>query len=54
MKYKRILLKVSGGALSGKDCVFDKEALDKITDEIIEASKSGVEVAVLVGRRKYF
>lgn len=55
MKYKRILLKVSGGALSGnKDCVFDKDALDRITDEIIKASKAGVEVAVLVGRRKYF
>ena len=33
MKYKRILLKVSGGALSGdKDC-FNKDALDRITNE---------------------
>lgn len=55
MKYKRILLKVSGGALSGvKDFGFDKESLDRITDEIIKASKAGIEVAVLVGRRKYF
>jgi uridylate kinase len=55
MKYKRILLKVSGGALSGKnDFGFDKDALDRITDEIIKASKAGVEVAVLVGGGNIF
>ena len=55
MKYKRILLKVSGGALSGKnDFGFDKEALDRITDEIIKASNSGVEVAVLIGGGNIF
>ena len=38
MKYKRILLKLSGGALSGKNNEnFDKEKLDAITDEIIHA-----------------
>ena len=52
MKYNRILLKVSGGALSGdKDFGFDKASLDRITDEIIKAGKAGIEVAVLVGRR---
>lgn len=55
MKYKRILLKVSGGALSGKnDFGFDKEALDRITDEIIKANKAGVEVAVLIGGGNIF
>ena len=55
MKYKRILLKVSGGALSGKnDFGFDKEALDRITDEIIRANKAGVEVAVLIGGGNIF
>ena len=55
MKYKRILLKVSGGALSGKgDFGFDKEALDRITDEIIKASEGGVEVAVLIGGGNIF
>lgn len=55
MKYKRILLKVSGGALSGKgDFGFDKEALDRITDEIIKASNEGVEVAVLIGGGNIF
>ena len=55
MKYKRILLKVSGGALSGKgDFGFDKDALDRITDEIIKASEGGVEVAILIGGGNIF
>ena len=55
MKYKRILLKVSGGALSGKgDTVFDKEALDRITDEIVRANEAGVEIAVLIGGGNIF
>jgi len=55
MKYKRILLKVSGGALSGKnDFGFDKDALDRITDEIINASQAGVEVAVVIGGGNIF
>ena len=55
MKYKRVLLKVSGGALSGNNKEgFDKEALDRITDEIIKASKAGVEIAVLIGGGNIF
>ena len=54
MKYKRILLKVSGGALSGSNECFNKEGLEKITDEIIKASNAGVEVAVLVGGGNIF
>lgn len=54
MKYKRILLKVSGGALSGNNECFNKEGLEKITDEIIKASNAGVEVAVLVGGGNIF
>lgn len=55
MEYKRILLKVSGGALSGKsDFGFDKDALDKITDEILKASQAGVEIAVLIGGGNIF
>ena len=55
MKYKRILLKISGGALSGKnDFGFEKEALDQITDEIIKASEAGVEIALLIGGGNIF
>lgn len=55
MKYKRVLLKLSGGALSGdKDFGFDKESLERITDEIIKAVNAGIEVAVLVGGGNIF
>ena len=55
MKYKRILLKVSGGALSGQnDSVFNQDALDRITDEIIKAANAGVEVSVLIGGGNIF
>lgn len=55
MKYKRILLKLSGGALSGKNNEnFDKEKLDAITDEIINARENNVEVAILVGGGNIF
>ena len=55
MKYKRVLLKLSGGALSGdKDFGFDKQSLERITDEIIKAINAGIEVAVLVGGGNIF
>ena len=55
MKYKRILLKLSGGALSGdKNFGFDKDMLEHITNEIINAKKMGVEVSVLVGGGNIF
>lgn len=55
MEYKRILLKLSGGALSGKNNEeFDKDKLNAITDQIIEARKNNIEVAVLVGGGNIF
>lgn len=55
MKYKRILLKVSGGALGGSNGEnFDKEKLNFITDEIIKARETGVEIAILVGGGNIF
>lgn len=50
MRYKRILLKLSGGALASENGFgFDQGKLDKITDTIIKAANAGVEVSVLVG-----
>lgn len=55
MKYNRILLKVSGGALCGKNNEnFDKEKLDSITNQIIKATNNGIEVAILVGGGNIF
>lgn len=55
MKYKRILLKLSGGALSGKNNEnFDKDKLNAITDEIIKAKEKNIEIAILVGGGNIF
>lgn len=55
MRYNRILLKLSGGALSsGSKDTFDKDALEHITGQIISAGSAGVEVAVLVGGGNIF
>ena len=55
MKYNRVLLKLSGGALSGEnDQNFDKHNLDSITDEILKAKEKNIEIAILVGGGNIF
>lgn len=55
MKYKRILLKLSGGALGGENNEnFNKKKLENITDQIIAARNDGIEIAVLVGGGNIF
>ena len=50
IKYKRILLKLSGEALAGdKKVGIDDEVVNKITGKIKEVSDLGVEVAIVVG-----
>lgn len=49
-KYKRILLKISGEALSGAaGHGFDPESLKSVAEQIIEVAKLGVEVGIVVG-----
>ena len=47
--YKRILLKLSGEALSGNDTNFDPEVIRVICKEIKEVHDAGVEIAIVVG-----
>jgi len=50
VKYKRILLKISGEALAGENKVgIDDNVVNKITSKIKEVADMGVEVAVVVG-----
>lgn len=50
MKYKRILLKLSGEALAGKKSFgIDGDILKKIASEIGDLHKLGIEVAVVIG-----
>ncbi|MFD1017684.1 UMP kinase [Thalassobacillus hwangdonensis] len=55
MRYKRVLVKISGGALSGNTHEnFDTNSLEHISNEILSLVKSGVEVAVVVGGGNIF
>ena len=47
--YKRVLLKLSGEALSGKEKNFDPAILHQLAEEIKEAQALGVQIAVVVG-----
>ena len=47
---KRVLIKLSGGAMSSKQSGgFDPEQIDHITEEILKVVDLGVEVAIVVG-----
>ncbi|MEF3306714.1 UMP kinase [Paenibacillus sp. GYB003] len=55
MKYKRILVKLSGGAMAGKEAVgFDHGRLAHIADEVVAVARLGVEVAIVVGGGNMF
>lgn len=50
IKFKRVLLKLSGEALAGKQGYgIDPETISTFTDEVKELSEMGVEVAVVIG-----
>jgi uridylate kinase len=55
MKYKRILLKLSGEAIMGKkEFGIDSDILEQYSLEIKEVSEAGVEVAVVIGGGNIF
>ncbi len=47
--YKRVLLKLSGEALSGNGRNFDAEVLQSLAREIRQIHEMGVEIAIVVG-----
>jgi uridylate kinase len=50
MKYKRVLLKISGEALMGdKEFGHSYEIIKQIADDILEVQKMGIQVCVVVG-----
>ena len=50
MKYKRVLLKLSGEALAGqKGHGIDQETLARFSNEIKQLNSTGVEIAVVIG-----
>jgi uridylate kinase len=54
-KYQRILLKLSGEALMGEeDYGIDPKVLDRLAREIIEVSRAGVQIGVVIGGGNIF
>lgn len=54
-KYKRILLKLSGEALMGDgDYGIDPKVASRIADEIVELTKAGVQVGMVIGGGNIF
>jgi uridylate kinase len=55
MRYKRVLVKLSGGAIAGdKDWGFAPTALNHIADEILKLHNLGIQVGVVVGGGNIF
>ncbi|MCD6109940.1 UMP kinase [bacterium] len=50
VKYKRVLLKLSGEVLQGdKDSGIDVEILDELVNQIVEIHSMGVQIGIVVG-----
>lgn len=54
LKYKRILLKLSGEAFSASKLGIDFEQALEIAEEIAEVAKGGVQIAIVVGGGNLF
>jgi uridylate kinase len=55
MRYKRILVKLSGGAIAGdKGWGFDPKSLNHIADEVLGLHQLGVQIGVVVGGGNIF
>ena len=55
MRYRRVVVKLSGRALSGSDPFgLDAGALEHVADEVLQVADHGVEVAVVVGGGNFF
>lgn len=55
MRYKRVLIKLSGGAVAGSsEFGFDPERLEHIANEILSVVSIGVEVSIVIGGGNIF
>lgn len=55
LRYKRALLKLSGGALTGgRDVSLDPGTLEYVADEILGAVAEGLELGVVIGGGNHF
>ena len=55
LKFKRILVKLSGEALMGEDSYgVNRITIDRIVSELVEVSKLGVQMAIVIGGGNIF
>lgn len=55
VKYKRILVKLSGEAIGGTDGRgIDKDKLEKVVDQLVELSNAGVEIGIVIGAGNFW
>ena len=48
-KYKRVLLKLSGEAISGDGSIINFDFLDEIARTLVSLAHDGVEIGVIIG-----
>lgn len=54
-RYKRVLIKLSGGAVAGSHEVgFDKLSIEHIVNEVLSVRDMGIEVAIVIGGGNIF
>jgi uridylate kinase len=55
MRYRRVVIKLSGAAMSGAEPIgLDAAALEHVADEVLAVADRGVQVAVVVGGGNFF
>ncbi|RKN65130.1 UMP kinase [Paenibacillus ginsengarvi] len=55
MRYKRVLVKLSGGAMAGEEASgFDHGRLAHIADEVLAVTRLGIEVCLVIGGGNIF
>ena len=52
--YNRVLLKLSGEALSSAEYAFDPKLLSRLADELNEVHQLGIDLAIVVGGGNFF
>jgi uridylate kinase len=55
LKYRRVLLKLSGEALMGDEAYgIDPKVIDRLANEVVELCKQGAEIAIVIGGGNIF
>ncbi|AGM24904.1 UMP kinase [Spiroplasma chrysopicola] len=49
LKYKRVLLKISGEALGTEDNIYDSQKIHDIAKQIVKLQEEGLQIAIVVG-----